>query len=137
MPEGFLSIIFLGDRYPLNLCTIRIKIKISFWGGRYIPWNYVIMYRIVKSWINYGIDLSVKGGYFPSIIIQDGQWVGRLMGWLTCQITHLCAVSYTLQFGNIWDLRNALVGNYVMRTLFRFEVNKPLDRLQRLLRLKN
>ena len=52
------------------------------------------------------------------------------------KITRLCAVSFTLQFGSIWDLRNALVGDYVMRTLFSFEVNEPLDRLQRLLRLK-
>ena len=59
------------------------------------------------------------------------------MGWLTCQVTYFCVVSYTLQFGNIWALRNALVGNFVMRTLFRFEVDKPLDRLQRLVRLKN
>ena len=59
------------------------------------------------------------------------------MGWLTCQITQLCAVSYSLQFGNIWDSRDASVGDYVMRTLFSFEVNEPLDRLQRLLRLKN
>ena len=53
------------------------------------------------------------------------------------KITRLCAVSFTLPFGSIWDLRNALVGDYVVRTLFSFEVNEPLDRLQRLLRLKN
>ena len=60
-----------------------------------------------------------------------------MIGWLTRKITRLCAVSFILQFGSIGDLRNALVGDYVMRTLFSFEVSEPLDRLQRLLRLKN